>query len=99
MEGKMITRLAIAVLMSCVLGGARTATAQGATPAGNAPAAFYELVLRDGSHFFGSIANKDLTEVVFVTVAGVTITAPRAEIESLREVAGRVTEGQFFPED
>ena len=98
-KGEMMNRLAIAVLISCVLVGARTVDAQGAAPAGDAPASLYELVLRDGSRLIGRIADQDLTEVVFVTVAGVTITAPRPEIESLREVTGRVTEGQFLPED
>jgi len=55
----------------------------------------YELVLRDGSRLYGSIERQDDREVVFRTQAGVTLTASRDDIQSLRRVTGALVGGEF----
>jgi hypothetical protein len=59
----------------------------------------YELVLRDGSRLYGTIEREDATEVVFRTQAGATVTAKRADIETLRPVNGTLADGEFMPPD
>jgi hypothetical protein len=59
----------------------------------------YELTLKDGSRLYGTIEQEDDTSIVFRSVAGVVITAPRADVQSLRAVAGTLTDGEFWPGD
>ena len=59
----------------------------------------YELTLTDGSRLYGTIEQQDETVIVFRSVAGVVITTPRADVRSLREVAGTIAEGEFRPGD
>jgi hypothetical protein len=59
----------------------------------------YELVLRDGSRLYGMIERENATEVVFKTQAGPTVTALRADIETLRQVVGSLADGEFMPPD
>lgn len=59
----------------------------------------YELTLKDGSRLYGTIEQEDDTHIVFRSVAGVVITAPRADVQSLRSVAGTLTNGEFWPGD
>jgi len=66
-------------------------------PARRAPVAvtLYELVLRDGSRLYGTIEHEEATEVSFRTQSGVTLTAARADILSLRKVNGVLIDGGF----
>jgi hypothetical protein len=59
----------------------------------------YELVLRDGSRLYGTIEREDANEVVFRTQAGATVTAKRADIETLAKVTGTLADGEFMPPD
>jgi hypothetical protein len=59
----------------------------------------YELTLKDGSRLYGTIEQEDDTSIVFRSVAGVVITAPRADVQSLRAVVGTLTDGEFWPGD
>ena len=59
----------------------------------------YELVLRDGSRFYGVIERETSGEVVVRTQAGATVTARRDDIASLRLVAGRIRKGEFLHSD
>ena len=58
-----------------------------------------ELALRDGSRLYGAIVTESETEVVFRTQSGTTMTVTRAEVYSLRPVAGVLTNGEFQPSD
>jgi hypothetical protein len=42
------------------------------------------VTLKDGSRLYGTIEQEDDTSIVFRSVAGVVITAPRADVQSLR---------------
>jgi hypothetical protein len=59
----------------------------------------YELVLQDGSHLYGSIERETDSEIVFKTMAGMVITAPKSEVVSIRRVSGSVVKGEFLRED
>ena len=59
----------------------------------------YELTLKDGSRLYGTIEQEDATSIVFRSVGGVVITAPRADVQSLRAVAGTLMAGEFRPGD
>ena len=59
----------------------------------------YELTLKDGSRLYGTIEQENDTSIVFRSVAGVVITAPRADLQSLRTVIGTLTDGEFWPGD
>jgi len=73
----------------------------GAAPLG--PAAqqvtLYELVLRDGSRLYGAIERDDPNEVVFKTQAGAIVTVKRTDIETLKQVTGSLSRGEFMPPD
>jgi hypothetical protein len=58
-----------------------------------------ELVLNDGSRFYGVVESESDAEVVFRTTAGAVVRAPAAEVESVRPVTGRILEGRFRRED
>ena len=64
-----------------------------------AAARLHELVLKDGSRVFGSIEREDEREVVFRTHSGALVTALRTEIVSLRQVKGRIENGEFLKSD
>lgn len=59
----------------------------------------YELVLRDGSRLYGTIEREDSSEVVFKTQSGASVTAGRADIQTLRKVTGTLAKGEFMPPD
>src|SRR5262245_32528796 len=59
----------------------------------------YELTLNDGSRLYGIIEQQDDTTIVFRSVSGVVVTALRADVRSLRAVAGTLTDGEFRPAD
>src|SRR5262245_40914442 len=78
---------------------AQTASSDGVVtppaPPAQAELTLYELVLRDGSRLFGNVERQDDLEVVFRTQAGVTVTAARADIQTLRPVTGTLVRGEF----
>jgi hypothetical protein len=94
-----MTRL-IAMLIFCALlgqpGAAQAQTAAGET---SGQVTRCELVLRDGSRLFGILVSEDESEIVFRTEAGVTVTAKRAEIASLKKLTGLIVGGEFLPPD
>lgn len=59
----------------------------------------HELRLRDGSRAYGRIVSESEEDVVFETAAGVSITASRNQIVSLKKVDGTFKEGEFLPAD
>ena len=58
-----------------------------------------ELELADGSRFYGRVEKTEGERVVFRTASGVRVELTRDEVASLRQVRGRVREGDFRPED
>lgn len=58
-----------------------------------------EVRLRDGSVLYGRVVEETPERIVVVTVNGVRLEVPRAQVESLRASAGRVVEGAFWAED
>ena len=58
-----------------------------------------ELRLRDGSVLYGRVIEETPERIVVVTVNGVRLEVPRAQVESLRVSAGRAVEGAFWAED
>jgi hypothetical protein len=90
----------IAIVTACVLlTQPLSAFGQAATEATGEQAAWYELVLRDGSRLFGTIDNEDEDQVVLHTNAGTVVAAKRADIASLKQVTGEVVDGRFLPPD
>lgn len=69
------------------------------TPGLTAPEVTHELRLRDGTRAFGRIETESSAEVVFETASGVTLTARRDQIQTLRRVAGQMKDGEFQPAD
>jgi hypothetical protein len=86
------TAAAVAVTLLC----AALAGAQERQPARMTT---YELTLTDGSRLYGIIEQQDDTVIVFRSVAGLVISMPRADVRSLREVAGTITDGEFRAAD
>lgn len=58
-----------------------------------------EVRLRDGSVLYGRVVEETPERIVVVTVNGVRLEVPRAQVESLRVSAGRAVEGAFWAED
>ncbi len=58
-----------------------------------------EVRLRDGSVLYGRVVEESPERIVFVTVAGVRLELPRAQVESIRVSSGRAVEGGFWAED
>jgi hypothetical protein len=58
-----------------------------------------ELVLVDGSRFYGTIESQSADQVVFRTTAGVIVEAPMGRIKSIEAVAGRIVGEEFRRED
>jgi hypothetical protein len=84
--------VAVAVMFMC----AALASAQGRP---QERMTTYELTLKDGSRLYGTIEQQDDSLIVFRSVSGLVISTPRADVRSLREVAGTLTEGEFRPGD
>jgi hypothetical protein len=59
----------------------------------------FELVLRDGSRLFGSVLSENETEIVFRTDAGAIVTTKTTDVLSLRQVRGRMQDGEFRRDD
>jgi hypothetical protein len=57
------------------------------------------LTLTDGSTVFGRVDSIETDAIVFRSVAGVTMTVPRANIVDLRLVEGRIVGREFLPQD
>lgn len=58
-----------------------------------------EVRLRDGSVLYGRVVEETPERIVVVTVNGLRLEVPRAQVESLRVSAGRAVEGAFWAED
>ena len=86
--------LCAAALLLCAL--PFTAFAQDTSPL---VVTVHELVLNDGSRVYGAIEQETNDEIVFKTTTGATLRAARAQVVSLRPVAGRMVRGEFRRED
>ena len=64
-----------------------------------APGVIQRLTLTDGSQVYGRVESVDPETIVFRSVVGVVLTAPRASIADLRIVEGRIVAGEFLPAD
>jgi len=92
--------------LTAVLAAGRPLRAQSA-PAAASPAAakaapqdtVVEVRLRDGSVLYGRVVEETPERIVLVTVNGVRLELPRAQVESMRVSAGRAVEGAFWAED
>lgn len=91
-----ITLRAVAAVLAMTVLSAALATAQDRAPD---RITTYELTLKDGSRVYGTIEQEDDASIVFRSVSGVVITAPRADVQSLRAVEGTLTDGEFRPAD
>lgn len=58
-----------------------------------------ELVLDDGSRFYGVVEAESDAEIVFRTTSGALVQSARGRVASMREVTGRIIEGNFRRED
>lgn len=58
-----------------------------------------ELVLNDGSTFYGVVEAESDSTIVFRTTSGALVQSARGEVASMRQVTGRVIEGNFRRED
>src|SRR5262245_30437441 len=58
-----------------------------------------ELRLRDGSLLYGRVRSVDGDQFVFETVSGRQMALALSEVAELREVRGRVVEGEFRTAD
>lgn len=58
-----------------------------------------EVRLRDGSVLYGRVVEETPERIVVVTVNGLRLEVPRAQVESIRVSAGRSVEGAFWAED
>src|SRR3982750_2627235 len=92
-------RIALTMVAGVVAVTVLSAASVAAQDRVSAPVTTYELTLKDGSRMYGTVEKEDDTSIVFRTVAGVVITAPRGDVQSLRAVAGTLTDGEFRPAD
>ena len=90
MVNRFLTALLIA--MSVAFGPASAAAEEVKGPT-------YELRLRDGSRIYGAIERQNEEQIEFRTITGSLITARHADVLQLKEVRGRVVEGEFLPDD
>jgi hypothetical protein len=94
----MKTAVLTAAILAFLMGVTGTADAQHRTGSPYLHA-MQELVLTDGSHVYGTVESESNTEVVFRTTVGALVTAPRAQIVTIRPVVGRFVDGEFRRDD
>jgi hypothetical protein len=89
------------VLIACVLCALwpPAASAQDQPAPLMQPITLFELVLRDGSKMYGTVARETPDEIVFTTHAGATLTVRRGDVASLKKISGTIQEGEFLPPD
>jgi hypothetical protein len=89
------------ILLACALCAmwVPAASAQAQPAPSMQPITLLELVLRDGSRMYGTIARETPDEIVFTTHAGATLTVRRGDIASLRKISGAIQGGEFLPPD
>jgi hypothetical protein len=92
-------RIASTVAAAVVATTFLSAASAGAQDRPSGPMTTYELTLKDGSRLYGTVEQQDDTSIVFRSVAGLVITTPRADVQSLRAVAGTLEDGEFRPAD
>jgi hypothetical protein len=104
--GHLMRSLALAVLLIPLWAmhaplGAQDPPAAGTTRASkpSPPDTVMEVRLRDGSVLYGRVVEETPERIVLVTVTGVRLDLPRAQIESMRVSAGRGVDGTFWAED
>ena len=85
-------RIASTVAAAVVAMTFLSAALAGAQDRPSGPITTYELTLRDGSRLYEIVEHEDDTSIVFRSVAGVVITAPLTDVQSLRAVAGTLWE-------
>lgn len=68
-------------------------------PASGATRDLHELVLKDGSRFYGRIETETETHLRFETASGAVIEVPRPQIATIRRVRGEVRNGEFVRHD
>lgn len=80
--------------------GAQEPTAASAAAAKPVPRdTVVEVRLRDGSVLYGRVVEESPERIVLVTVAGVRLELPRAQVESVRVSSGRAVDGAYWAED
>jgi hypothetical protein len=90
-----------ALLALCLAGAALAAAAPlpAQQPAAQpAPDTLYELRLGDGTRHIGTVVARDDDRIIFLTANGVRLEVDRA-FARLRPAAGRVVQGEFWPDD
>ena len=90
MVNRSLTALLIAMSMAIGPASAAAEDVKGPT---------YELKLRDGSRIYGAIERQTEEQIEFRTITGSLITARPADVLQLKEVRGRLVEGEFLPDD
>ena len=96
-----IAGLVIPMLAMRALLGAQEPPPAG-VPAATKPAprdTVVDVRLRDGSVVYGRVVEETPDRLVLVTVTGVRLELPRAQVESVRVSAGRAVNGAFWAED
>lgn len=97
MTSPTLSRVAAVCVLSCAI--ASSAVAQEPSPGTMQPLTVLELVLADGSRMFGNIEQESTTDIVFKTLAGVSVTVRRQDIASLKKISGTIRDGEFLPPD
>jgi hypothetical protein len=90
----------IALIAACAALTATPVSAQDVSRASQSgPVVMTEFVLKDGSRLHGTIERETATEIVFRTPAGATVTVGRGDVVSMKQIEGRMEEGQFLRSD
>lgn len=90
----------IVSMMLCALCFSAPARAQEPSPV-PAPVAvrLTEFVLKDGSRMHGTIERESAEEIVFRTPVGAVVKVRRQDIAGMKDVDGRIEDGQFYRND
>jgi hypothetical protein len=87
--------LALALVLAGLAAPAAAQTAAEVAPSDT----LREVRLADGSSFYGRVVAVEGERIVFETTAGARIEVMRAQVQSMRPVAGRVVDGVFWRDD
>lgn len=68
-------------------------------PRESAPEGVLELLLKDGSRFYGRVEREEETEITFRVSSGAVLVVSRGEVAAMRPVRGRIREGEFVRAD
>jgi hypothetical protein len=90
----------LVLTLVCVTFGGRPVSAQEVARASQSGVVVMtEFVLKDGSRLHGTLERETADEITFRTPAGATVTVRRGDIVSMKEIEGRMEEGQFLRSD